>query len=425
MMVDVVVIGAGVAGLSAAAAVRAGGLSCILIEATNRIGGRARTVAVGGASFDAGASWLHNAERNPLTDLARTHGERLIASGGARDRRRYIGARPACASERDDFDATWEAFTEIATDRALSGPDISVAAAIAPLRTRPWTATVEYWEASLIAAADPKRLSVRDWHANLLDGENLEVAGGIGAFVERRLGPAAGEIRRDTPATAIAWDAGRVSVQTPAGQIDAHACIVTVSTGVLAAERIRFDPPLPSVTRDAIAGLPMGLLSKVAFPARRSDRLGLPDSTSLQRRLDPGDEAVVSFFCWPFGRPHVVAFVGGPKAWSLAAEGDGAIEHFARAELAKMLGHDAAGGLGPGVRTEWATDPAYLGAYAYAGVGHAAARGILGTPLADGHLVFAGEAVCTDGLAGTVGGACLSGRRAAATVAEALTARVA
>ena len=69
--------------------------------------------------------------------------------------------------------------------------------------------------------------------------------------------------------------------------------------------------------------------------------------------------------------------------------------------------------LGAPLVTGWAGDPNFLGSYAYATVGNAAARGVLGTPLASGRLQFAGEAVCTDGLAGTLGGAHLSGTAAA------------
>ena len=76
--------------------------------------------------------------------------------------------------------------------------------------------------------------------------------------------------------------------------------------------------------------------------------------------------------------------------------------------------------LGPAVVTQWGTDALQLGGYAYARPGQAGARGVLGTPLGDGRLVFAGEAVCTDGLAGTVGGAWLSGRQAAEGVVAAL-----
>ena len=79
-MSGVVVIGAGVAGLAAAAALRRRGMDVTVLEASGRIGGRAHTTvpALLGAPFDHGATWLHAAERNPLAELARRTGERTI-----------------------------------------------------------------------------------------------------------------------------------------------------------------------------------------------------------------------------------------------------------------------------------------------------------------------------------------------------------
>ena len=157
----------------------------------------------------------------------------------------------------------------------------------------------------------------------------------------------------------------------------------------------------------------MGLLTKVAL--RGGGRLGLPDTCSIQHRVAARGDPTMFFQAWPFGRDHVVGFVGGPAAWALAREGAAATEAFARAQWRAVMG--AAAGLGEAAVSPWADDPWQRGAYAYARPGQDGARAVLGTPLGGGRLVFAGEAVCTDGLAGTVGGAWLSGRRAAGLVA--------
>ncbi len=240
------------------------------------------------------------------------------------------------------------------------------------------------------------------------------MTGGLGALVARVLGPQAGAVRLATPAQHVAWQrpGGMVEVTTPAGTIRARACVVTASTGVLRAGGIRFGPPLPEAQRAALDGLPMGLLSKAAVPASTAERFGLAPGTSLSRRVADPAEPAMFFHLWPQGRPHAVGFFGARAAWRFAEAGTAATAAFAREELVRLLGGNAADAFGEAEVTTWGTDPAFLGAYAYARPGCMEARAAMDAPLA-GRLAFAGEAWCTDGLAGTVGGAFLSGERAA------------
>ena len=418
--VDVIVVGAGVAGLSAAAELRARGRQCVVLEAAARVGGRAWTETpprLNGAPFDHGASWLHAAERNPLVAIARDHGDEVRSSDGERVRRVYVGSRIATAAELAAYDDAFDRFEQLARARAQADPDLAFADAIAPLAADPWIGTIETWEATLIAAAGPREFSLRDWHVNELNGGNMTVEGGLGAFVERRLAPMAGEVQLNTPVTRIAWHDG-VSAETPRGTVRGRSAIVTVAAGALAAGGIVFDPPLPPAIEEALHALPMGLLTKVALPATNADRLGLPPRSSLQRQVPRGEPAMF-FHAWPSGRGHIIGFVGGPAAWDLARAGPAATEDFARRELRRYLGAGADRSLGAAVVTGWGTDPWHRGAYAYARPGCFAARSALGQPLAEGRLIFAGEATRTDGLAGTVGGAWLAGREAARAAAYA------
>ena len=413
---DVVVVGAGVAGLAAASRVRESGLSCELLEASGRIGGRAHTVTVSGDPFDVGASWLHAAERNLLVPIAQAAGDRLLDSDASIGWMPMVEGRPATQSERADRDAT-EALLGEVTDRAVASPaDMSFARALDPLADRKWLASLEMFEATLIAAADARELSLRDWRSNELDGGNLQVAGGLGAFVARRLATAA---RLNTPVSRIAWGDG-VTIETARGSLRARAAIVTVSTGVLRAGAIGFDPPLPDRHAAALDGLPMGLLDKVALIPVREGRLGLPMCRGVANRLERRHAPAMSFLAFPFGAAYLMGFVGGSTAWELARQGEAAQRDFAVAQLAAALGRDLSGEVRPVLATAWGTDPHFLGSYAYARVGHAGARARLAEPLAGGRLIFAGEAVAPDGLAGTVGGAWRSGHAAAETVLRAL-----
>ena len=412
----IVVIGAGVAGLSAAAALRRHGVKVTVIEAADRIGGRAHTTTppLLGTAFDHGASWLHAAEHNPLAALAMRAGDRTIDTSAVRVERTRLPGRFATQPELDSYAAAEAAF-EQQTRQALQGPDTSLAEAVAPIAGLPWLPAVVNWEAPIIAAADARALSLQDWRRNRLEGANLEVEGGLGAFVLRRLAPLAGPLRLNTAAMAIRWDGPGVTVQTMTGSIRAAGCIVTVSTGFLASGRLRFDPALPASHQEAIGGLPMGVLNKVTLRARGADRLGLPDSCGVDQAVSAIDAPTISLIAWPHGRDHVICFAGGSHSGAL--EQDGGLEPFARAQLRALFGARADDCFGPGaVTTAWASDPWALGAYAFARPGCADARGVLGTPLGDARLIFAGEATRTDGLAGTVGGAFLAGEAAARTM---------
>jgi monoamine oxidase len=418
---DVAIIGAGVTGLSAARELQAHGVTCVVLEATDRIGGRAHTIfppELGGAALDTGASWLHAAERNPLVPLAQAHGDVVRDSGGEWSRLVVVDGRAATRRELAAFDDAWSRFDQVASAAALGPRDISLSEAIAELRDDPWIATVENWEAALIAAADARDFSVRDWHVNQLDGSNVIVQDGVGDFVRRRLATPA--VRLRSPVLRIEWagSGGQVRLHLPDGVVRARTSIVTVSTGVLRSGGIAFDPALPGPHCAALDGLPMGLLTKVALSTRNGDRLGLNEMTGLQRRVRAPGEACMNFIAWPYGAAYVLGFVGGAASWELAQAGSAATEAFARDELKAILGNRAE--MGAAVVTTWGSDPAHLGAYAYARPGHAGARAALAQPLCDGRLVFAGEACRTDGLAGTVGGAFLDGVRAAGVVMDAL-----
>ena len=108
--VDFVIIGAGVAGLGAATALRDAGRSVIILEASDRVGGRAWTVypeVLGHAWFDMGAIWFHDAENNPLTAIARAAGDKLLRADEIRQERTFVGDRLATETELQAYQAAW------------------------------------------------------------------------------------------------------------------------------------------------------------------------------------------------------------------------------------------------------------------------------------------------------------------------------
>jgi monoamine oxidase len=421
----VVIIGAGLAGLGAAALCRDMGRRAVILEASNRVGGRAWTdypAALDRVWFDMGAIWFHDAERNPLVPIARDAGDTLLRSDEIRQERTFIGNRIATEVELESYAGAWPRY-EAMTDAALAGGgDVSLAELTRRLPDDPWAATIEAWEGPVICAADADKFSARDWRRNALGGSNLVPDGGIGAFVQRRLTKGL-DIRLHTPVTRVRWGGrdGSVTIETATGAITAGACIVTVSTGVLASGTLVFDPVLPSRVTEAVHALPMGLAMKIALRATGPDRLDLPRHCSVDRILERQGDPLMPFQCWPFGRDYVQGWIGGSVAWALARAGEAAAVDFALSYLRRAFGGrvDRLFAGGASLVTRWDADPWVRGAYCYAVPGSAFARDALAEPVGDGHLMFAGEA-CHVGFAGTVAGAWLSGQSAARTALAAI-----
>lgn len=407
---DVLVIGAGAAGIAAAHAVLAAGRSVRVLEARARPGGRAVTdTAALGAPFDLGATWLHAAERNPLVGLARAAGIALADSDAARQEITFLGGRRATPDEVAAYDAAWATFERtILAAAARPGPDIAAAAA-AP-RGGAWDASVAAWQGRVIAAWPLEAMSLRDFAANLLSGGNLLPEGGLGALLARL---AAGlPIAFGARVERLRWGGREAVAEGGFGTLRARAAICTIPTSLLAGAAIRFDPPLPQATAQAAHDLPLGAAMKLALRAAGEDRLGLPPHASTDRQVAPGEELIPITF-WPQGRDHASAWIGGPLAAEIERAGPEAAEALVREEIAARLGSAAPRAFRPGALVSgWLADPFARGVYSHARIGAAGARAMLAAPLAEGRLCFAGEA-CHATLAGTVGGAWLSGEAAA------------
>lgn len=416
-MLDVAIVGAGAAGIAAARRCGELGLTCLVLEAGTRPGGRAYTESESlGSPFDHGASWVHVAEHNPLTPFAAALG--FTRHDGPRRQREFllVGDRRATSGERRAHDAACDAWEAAAEARAaIPGPDISIAAAVP--HEGPWAATASHWLGSIICGVEPERNSLRDYIDTGLDGENPQLAEGFGTLVAWL---AEGmPIRLRAPVHRIRAGTA-ITVETATGPIEARACIVTVSTGVLAAGHIAFEPGLPPAITAAIVGLPMALLSKIAF--RGGTGLGLPPFARLGRQVEGPQDRPMSWMIAPFGHDQAIGFIGGEMAWDLARQGPTAAEAAARADLARFFGAEAVARAfpEPAVVTDWGENPLFLGAYTYARPGQAGARRVLAeAALADGRLRFAGEA-CHTRYAGTVGGAWASGTAVAEATAATL-----
>ncbi|SHJ78739.1 monoamine oxidase [Roseomonas rosea] len=415
---DLLVVGAGAAGIAAAREAWSLGLSVRVLEARGRVGGRALTGHALGAPMDFGATWLHAAQSNPLVPLAEAAGLSLFDHDSVRDSRVWMGDRWAGPREMREYEAAeraWHAAVRLAARR----PGLSLAEA-AP-RGGFWDATLTHWEAPVISAAEAGEIDLADYLATLLNGTNLLPREGCGHL----LGVLAHglPVTLEAPVERISWSGRRVRAEGRFGTLEAGAAVVTVSTGLLAAEAIRFDPALPEQVLAAAHDLPMGLLSKVGLPAAGEDRLDLPPFGGLERRVEEGERAM-TFVAWPFGRNHLEGFAGGALAWEASRAGEGVLVDLAFSELRRILGARAMRALrrDAAVTWDWGRDPWARGAYAALRPGRGGAREALSAPIGGGRLMLAGEA-CHASLAGTLAGAWLSGAQAARHAAAALRPR--
>ncbi|WP_375392342.1 flavin monoamine oxidase family protein [uncultured Sphingomonas sp.] len=396
-----VVIGAGAAGIAAARRLHDAGREVLLVEAGDRLGGRAHTVTLGGYPVDLGCGWLHSARRNPWTAIAERDGFTVDRSSpNWREQWRDLGFPPA---ERQASGAAWERWHQAAL-AALSGPDRPLGDFIP--QDDPWRPMIDAIS-GYANGADLDAVSLHDWAAyeDAATDDNWAVREGYGTLVSHL---AAGiPVQLNMPVTRIDHRRRTLRLQTAAGAIEAARAIVAVPTPVLASGALAFDPPL-SAKRDAAAALPLGLADKVFLHTAEQ-----PWPAHAHLIGNPHTSNTASYRLSPFGWPIVEAFFGGGCAETLEG-GDAAA--FAVDELAALLGSAWRRKLTPLGVTRWRREPWIGGSYSHARVGSAGQRRILAEPV-DGRLFFAGEA-CHASDFSTAHGAYATGLAAADAIAR-------
>jgi monoamine oxidase len=407
--VDVAIIGAGCAGLAAAKALRAAGKSFVVLEAMDRIGGRAWTTSSDfGVPFDIGCAWLHAADRNPFFPEAQAAGWTLYPHDMGLDHL-WFDKRAATAEE---MARVREADAHLAQLIARQvGADDRLSALIADCHCLRANAT---FCGPMDFGADDDEISIADFKAAADLEPNYFTREGYGALIHRW--GADVPVTLSAPVSRIDWSGPGVRVESARGTLQARAAIVTCSTGVLQFEDIAFASGLPDSHMEAIFDLQMGLLTKIPV-AVSGTRLGLKpfDDLLIERRARHD----LFFLCFPFDLDLMVGFVGGDFAWEIEAAGPAAAVDFVTDRLVDLFGTDCRKHIGHGAMTGWGGERHVRGAYAAARPSRAAARAALRVPVA-GRLWFAGEALAPAGLAQTAAGARLSGAEVGAEVAAAL-----
>ena len=408
---DVIIVGAGLSGLTAAKELRRNGLSNVLIlEASDRIGGRASTLKQG-PPIDLGGAWIHGILSNPLTGIAdaldfervKTQLNSPIYIDNGVDK---PTANPAHAAEFEHEVESFEAqITESARRQgslracreaaARGAPKDEFCAALEKVANDQASAYLPQgteYRYLLAGNSGPLESATELDKSSTTDVGEFEAADddllkeGMGTFVE-----AYGHeqpVCLQSPVTKITYREDGVELEVKGGKhYKARKALVTVSTGVLKAGKIQFDPALPTSKQKAIDGLPMGYMQKVIIDFKTEAPLFAETAPNSWVLYQAPDKAVMAFVIKPLGKNIAIGFYGGQEAKAFEQEcaslvGDKPLPpqrlpcderavQRARTALSRMYGSESLD-IGGAVdkadiyMTRWSLDPWTLGAYSAA-----------------------------------------------------------
>ena len=432
---QVIIIGAGAAGIAAARELTARGMRVLILEARDRIGGRVRTEYTSpgdavelGAEFVHGrinASWpLLRKHRLTVVDVPDRHllldGEKLRDSGDLWSEVEKIFSRMRHAEDG----LTFLEFLK----RHCGGAKLAHA-------RRAAIAYVEGFHAARIDRIGVAALMQAEAEAEATDGDrSYRIVNGYVQFLQRivdSLPPRRVTLRLNTVVEKIAWTRGgvRVHARTAAGKrlpvLHARRAIITLPLGVLQAGAVKFEPELPQRHRDAIEKLAMGTVVRIALRFKEAfwedpalAKKYKVDLTKIGFIHSPGDPFLAWWTALPVRNPVITAWTAGPRGAELVSWKAEDVRLLALHWLARMFGttyRRVRGLLESWHYHNWSADPYARGAYSYVPADAAGAPKQLGRSIA-GTLYFAGEATDTSGDSGTVHGAIKSGQRVAAEI---------
>ncbi|MFQ5938084.1 MAG: flavin monoamine oxidase family protein [Acidiferrobacterales bacterium] len=413
---DVIIIGAGAAGLSAAKELSRIGLTYTVVEGSHRIGGRAYSEEIApGVWFDLGCAWLVGGAANPFVAIADELGITLGKDKSDLFKVENLGFQRNGEPLNDDQRAAClryygDSYKAI-TAAAKQGQDVAISDVVdmgkefaAPLLgdiASAWGMDIDLVSTADFASATGELgFPVLHGYGNLVAAWGADVAVSLNTRVER-----------------IDWSGRGVMVETPKGTITGRTALSTLSTGILASGDILFTPGLPDWKTEAIHNLPMGTENKIGVYFD-TDVFGADGRGYYSTWNDDGNTAKVDASV--MGLNTAAVFVGGRHGVWLEKQGQQACHDFAVDRVADIFGHDIRKHVNRSIVTAWNTEPWTRGSWACALPGQAYQRANLERSV-DERLFFAGEATVYGGQ-GTCHGAYQSGIRAAKEIARQLNA---
>src|ERR1700676_746406 len=332
---DIVVIGAGAAGIAAARRIQAANRRVIVVEAASQIGGRCLTdTTTFDVPFDRGARWMHNPETNPMIRLARSAG--LDISAAPLGQKIRIGQRNARAGETEEFLAALVRANRAIDDASRGKTDVSCASSM-PKDLGDWAGTVEFVLGANFTGKDLKDISVVDKGRAQERNAAIACRQGMGTLIAKLAEQI--PLALSTPASRVAWSGRDVTVETPAGKIAARAAVVTVSSNVLAAGNIKFTPDIPKRQIDAAAKLNLGSYDRIILQLQ-GNPLGLVRDDIVIEQSNSTRTALL--FANMGSSSLCLIDVAGSFGRDLSGQGEPAMVAFAVEWVTKLFGREAA-----------------------------------------------------------------------------------
>ena len=405
---DVVVIGAGSAGLSATAELIQKGVSVLCIEAMNRTGGRCYAdTSTFGVPIDIGGHWLHGFSENQFAKFGKKHKDKFKIYPENAPSIVYDGKRKTEANE------LWRIYKELKKIKYSNRVDVPFITLVPEkIKKSSWFDTA----AKMVGdARDLGNFSSYDDSVNWYDpgtGDGLcrEGYGTLLAYYRKDV-----PVKLNTIVSEIKWGGKGVQVVTNKGTINAKACIVTVSAGVLKAEKIKFTPDLPLRNRKALESVSMTVSNRVLMQLKKKFLGKFKSDTNFYIKCNSNgakSPETISYGLLKMSGTNVSLFgISGQFSRDLENEGSEAMIDFVLNKLKSTFGSKFYEKYFiKAIATGWANNPFTLGAYSGGVPGKSKLRRDIKFPVGD-RIFFAGEA--TAGAFSTVHGANRSGIRAA------------